>query len=231
MTELYQRIASAIEFGEEEEAVALTEQALKEGCDPVGIIQEAFSVGVLACGQKYNDGVFFLPDLMLTGEAMKAGLALVMPALTKVAEGSFGGKVLMGAVEGDVHDIGKNICLSILLANGFEIVDAGVNLPSDRLVALVAEHQPDIVGLGSYMSTTLPALAESVRRVKESGYNGHVVVGGVAVNARWADEIDVADGYADDAWGCVNLCQSLVGTAEQTEVSGYGAGSDKVKIR
>lgn len=197
----------------------------------MAIIQKAFNHGVLACGEKYNQGIFFLPDLMLTGEAMKASLALVMPVLARSAEGRFNGKILMGAVEGDVHDLGKNICLSMLLASGFEIVDAGVNLPADRLVALVAEHQPDIVGLGSYMSTTLPALAESVRRIKESGYTGAVVVGGVAVNQRWVDELEIADGYSDDAWGCINLCEHLLGTTERAEVSGYSTASGNVKIR
>lgn len=231
MNSLFGKIATSIEMGEEEETAALTRQALDSGADPLAIIQEAFSPGVLASGDKYNQGLFFLPDLMLTGEAMKAGLALVMPELAKAVQGKFSGKVLMGAVEGDVHDIGKNICLSMLLANGFEIVDAGVNLPVDRLAELVEEHAPDIVGLGSYMSTTLPALAEAVHRLRSDHFSGRIIVGGVAVSSRWVEELDGADGYADDAWGCVNLCQSFVGDAERTDVSDYRPGAEKLKIR
>jgi 5-methyltetrahydrofolate--homocysteine methyltransferase len=209
MDELLKKIAAAIEYGEEDETADLTQKALDQGIEPIAIIQDAFSAGVTACGEKYNNGIFFLPELMLTGEAMKAGLALVLPKLKEAASGTFSGKVLMSAVEGDVHDIGKNICLSMLLANGFEIVDAGVDVPADTVVALINEHQPDIVGLGSYMSTTLPAVVESLEAIRKSGFGGKIFVGGVATNQRWADEIG-ADGYAEDAWGCVELCKSTV---------------------
>ena len=209
MNELLEQIAKAIEYGEEDETAELTQQALDDGFDPIAIIQEAFSAGVSACGEKYSKGVFFLPELMLTGEAMKAGLELVLPKLKAATSGKFSGKVLMGAVEGDVHDIGKNICLSMLLANGFEIVDAGVDVPAEKFVALVKEHQPEIVGLGCYMSTTLPAVVESLKAIRESGFGGKIFTGGVATNQRWADEIG-ADGYADDAWGCVDICKAAV---------------------
>ncbi|MEE4241426.1 MAG: cobalamin-dependent protein [Desulfopila sp.] len=209
MKELLKKIAEAVENGEEEETVELTQKALDQGIDPLSIIQDAFSAGVTECGEKYSKGIFFLPELMLTGESMKAGLELVLPKLKDAAAGDFAGKVLMGAVEGDVHDIGKNICLSMLLANGFEIVDAGIDVSADKFVELVNKHQPEIVGLGSYMSTTLPALAESMEAIRKSGFSGKIFAGGVATNKRWADEIG-ADGHAEDAWGCVKLCKSAV---------------------
>lgn len=209
MSELLKEIANAVEYGEEEETVELTQKALDDGIDPLAIIQEAFSAGVTACGEKYSEGIFFLPELMLTGEAMKAGLELVLPKLKEAASGDFSGKVLMGAVEGDVHDIGKNICLSMLLANGFEIVDAGIDVPAAKFVELIEEHKPELVGLGSYMSTTLPSVIESLKAIRESGFSGKIFAGGVATNQRWADEIG-ADGWAEDAWGCVELCKSAV---------------------
>ena len=208
MDELFKQIAEAIEYGEEDNAAELTQKALDEGADPVSIIREAFSPGVAACGEKYNKGEFFLPELMLTGEAMKAGLALVLPKLQEAASGKFVGKVMFGAVEGDVHDIGKNICLSILLANGFEIVDAGVDIPAENFAELVIEHNPQIAGIGSYMSTTLPAVQESLEAIRKSGFNGKIIVGGVATNKRWAEEIG-ADGWAEDAWSCVELCKNI----------------------
>lgn len=209
MNELLKKIAEAVENGEEEETAELTQKALDDGIEPLAIIQDGFSPGVEACGEKYNKGIFFLPELMLTGESMKAGLELVMPKLKEAASGQFSAKVLMGAVEGDVHDIGKNICLSMLLANGFEIVDAGIDVSADKFVELVKEHQPEIVGLGSYMSTTLPALTESLEAIRKSGFAGKIFAGGVATNKRWADEIG-ADGHAEDAWGCVELCKAAV---------------------
>lgn len=216
MDDLFQKIAVAVELGEEEDTVTLTQQALDEGRDPVAIVQEAFSLGVKVCGDKFNQGEYFLPELMLTGEAMKAGLEILMPVLSSSTQSDSAGKVMMGAVEGDVHDIGKNICLSLLVASGFEVVDAGIDVTADQFVDLVTEHEPDLVGLGSYMSTTLPAMEDSMRAIRKSGFKGKVFVGGVAVNQRWADEIQ-ADGYADDAWGCVSLCQ---GAMDQTAAAG-----------
>ncbi|MCB2189043.1 MAG: cobalamin-dependent protein [Deltaproteobacteria bacterium] len=209
MDELFQRIALAVELGEERETVELTKQALAEGRHPVSIVQEAYSKGVEVCGDKYNQGEYFLPELMLTGEAMKAGLKILMPVLSADKNSDSAGKIIMGAVEGDVHDIGKNICLSLLVANGFEVVDAGVDIPAAQFIKLIAEHNPDLVGLGSYMSTTLPAMEESLKAIKDSGFQGKIFVGGVAVNGRWAQEID-ADGYAEDAWGCVKLCKEAM---------------------
>ncbi|GAB4255597.1 MAG: corrinoid protein [Deferrisomatales bacterium] len=230
MEALFEKLATSIEMGQEEETVQWTQQALEEGLDPVDIIQKAFSKGIEECGDKYNRGIYFLPELMLTGEAMKAGLALLLPHLGKNVEGRCIGKVLMAAVEGDVHDIGKNICLSMLLGNGFEIVDAGVDVAAQKVVELVREHQPDIVGLGSYMSTTLPAVEEAMAAVRKDGFAGKVIVGGVAVNRRWAEEAG-ADGYAEDAWGCVDLCREIMGAGAGEAEASYAVGSDKLMIR
>ena len=231
MDELFEKLAKAIEEGEEDDAVRLTQQALDDGKDPIKIIQQPLSKGIDECGRKYNEGTYFLPELMLTGEAMKASLGIIKPKLAAAGmKGETHGKVMMGAVEGDVHDLGKNICLSLLLAAGFETVDAGIDVSSETFISLCNEHKPDIIGLGSYMSTTLPALEASMKKLRDAGFAGKVIVGGVAVNERWADGIST-DGYADDAWGCVDLCKTITGITFEGKNSGYGVDSNKLKIR
>jgi methanogenic corrinoid protein MtbC1 len=230
MEELFERISESVDTGEEEETVKLTQQALDEGWEPVSIIQKGFSVGVESAAKKYNECIYFIPELMLMAEAVKAGLATLLPIIEKGPKGRFLGKVMIGAVESDVHDLGKNICLSFLLANGFEIVDAGADVPPEKFVELVAKHHPDIVGIGSYMTTTLPAMKSTIDTLKVSGFTGKVIIGGVAVNKTWADEAG-ADGYADDAWGCVNLCKSFIGLEKLSTSTGYAVGSEKLKVR
>lgn len=230
MEKLFEKLAQAVEEGEEEDVVRLTKEALDGGVDPITIIQQPLSRGVDECGRKYNEGEYFLPELMLTGEAMKAALEILRPKLAEGMKEEAHGKVMMGAVEGDVHDLGKNICLSLLLAAGFETVDAGIDVTPETFISLCNEHKPNIIGLGSYMSTTLPAVQNSMEKLREAGFIGKIIVGGVAVNERWADEND-SDGYADDAWGCINLCKTLSGVKTTEGTSGYGTSSDKVKIR
>jgi len=230
MEELFDKIAESIDEGEEEETVKLTQQAVDEGIDPISIIQKGFSPGVESAARKYNESIYFIPELMLMAESVKAGLATLLPRLEKGSRGKFVGKILMGTVESDVHDLGKNICLSFLVANGFEVVDAGVDVSPERFVELVGKHSPDIVGIGSYMTTTLPTLKTTIDAIRASEFAGKIIVGGVAVNRAWTDEAG-ADGYADDAWGCVNLCKSLAGLEKLSRAAGYAVGSEKLKVR
>lgn len=230
MEELFEKIAESVDTGEEEETVKLTQQALDKGLDPISIIQKGFSAGVESAARKYNEGIYFIPELMLMAESIKAGLATLLPSLENGAKGKFLGKVLIGTVESDVHDLGKNICLSFLVANGFEVVDAGVDVSPERFVDLVRKHHPDIVGIGSYMTTTLPTLKTTIDAIKATEFAGKIIVGGVAVNKTWADEAG-ADGYADDAWGSVNLCKNLVGLEKLSTAAGYAVGSEKLKVR
>jgi len=230
MEKVFEKIAESIDGGEEEETVKLTQQALDNGLDPISIIQKGFSSGVESAAKKYNEGIYFIPELMLMAESVKAGLATLLPKLDEGLRERFVGKILIGTVESDVHDLGKNICLSFLVANGFEVVDAGVDVSPERFAELVRKHRPDIVGIGSYMTTTLPTLKTTIDVIKATEFFGKIIVGGVAVNKTWTDEAG-ADGYADDAWGCVNLCKHLVGLEKLSTVAGYAVGSEKLKVR
>lgn len=250
MNETFAQLADAIEWGEEDDARLYAQQALDEGYDPPTIVKEAMSEGVKRSGDRFNAGEFFLPELMLTGEAMKAGLAVVMPVILASLEGGeveSKGKILMGTVEGDVHDIGKNICLAMLQAQGFEVIDLGVDNDEDWIVEQVMEKQPNILGLGSYMTTTMIHIPPAFERLRREGLtdNMKLLAGGVAVNRRWAMKVAQADGYADDAWGFIDLANEIMGHGpekgyteeaedaalrEEKDGIDYGRG-DKVKIR
>lgn len=249
LNEIYAKLAEAIEWGEEDDARDFAREALDAGYDPAEIVKDAMSEGVKRSGNRFNAGEFFLPELMLTGEAMKAGLSVVMPIILerlggKAAESK--GKILMGTVEGDVHDIGKNICLAMLQAQGFEVIDLGVDNDENWIVEQVKEQNPDILGLGSYMTTTMIHIPPTFERLRNEGLTGHMklLAGGVAVNRRWAMEVAKADGYADDAWGFIDLAHEIMGHGpeqgyteggdanlrEKKEGIDYGRG-EKVKIR
>jgi 5-methyltetrahydrofolate--homocysteine methyltransferase len=250
MSETYTQLAEAIEFGQEDDARALAQKALDEGSDPADIIKSAMALGVRGAGDRFNAGEFFLPELMLCGEAMKAGLSVVMPKILESMQGLQGkGKVMLGTVEGDVHDIGKNICISMLSAQGFEVIDLGVDNDQDWIVEMVKKENPDILGLGSYMTTTMIHIPPAFERLRREGLTDKMklLTGGVAVNRRWAMEVAKADGYADDAWGMVDLVNEIMGYGpskgyltpaeqaalrEEIEGIGYGRGEgQKVKVR
>ena len=234
VSETYEKLSQSIEFGDEDAAAALAQQAVDEGNDPADIINKSMSVGVRRAGDRFNEGEFFLPELMLAGESMKAALAVVMPLILESMEGlEVKGKVMLGTVEGDVHDIGKNICISMLSAAGFEVIDLGVDNGQDWIVEQVQEHQPNILGLGSYMTTTMVHIPPAFERLRAEGLTKEMTLlaGGVAVNRRWAMDIAKADGYAEDAWEMVDLIGEILGVEGTPEEDvGYGRGG-RVKVR
>lgn len=235
LNETYQKLAEAIEWGEEDDAQQYAQQALDDGHDPADIIKEAMSLGVRRAGDRFNEGEFFLPELMLAGEAMNAGLSVVMPVILESMQAlDSKGKIMMGTVEGDVHDIGKNICISMLQAQGFEVIDLGVDNDQDWIVEQVTKEKPDILGLGSYMTTTMVHIPPAFERLRNEGLtkNMTLLTGGVAINRRWAMEVAQADGYAEDAWEMVDLVSQILGaTPEGSDADvGWGRGG-KVRVR
>lgn len=234
VNETYARLAEAIELGDDEAASELAQAALDAGNDPADIIKSPMSLGVRRAGERFNEGEFFLPELMLAGEAMKAALAVVMPKVLESMQGfEAKGKVMMGTVEGDVHDIGKNICIAMLSAQGYEVVDLGVDNDQDWIVEQVQKEKPDVLGLGSYMTTTMVHIPPAFERLRREGLveNVTLLAGGVAVNRRWAMEVAKADGYAEDAWELVDLVNEIMGTGEQPGAPvGYARGG-RLKVR
>ena len=236
LPEIYGKLADAIEWGEEDDARGLAQEALDAGHEPPDIVKTAMSEGVKRAGARFNEGEFFLPELMLTGEAMKAGLSVVMPVILASMDGVMEskGRIMMGTVEGDVHDIGKNICLAMLQAQGFEVIDLGVDNDEDWIVEQVQAEKPDILGLGSYMTTTMINIPPAFERLRAEGLAEEMklLVGGVAVNRRWAMDEAKADGYAEDAWEYIDLAHEILGLEpDDAGEIGWGQDGDKVRVR
>ncbi len=212
--EILNKLAQAIIDGEPEDAEELAKQALAEGLDPLECINEGLTVGMDRVGELYASGEYFLPDLIIGGEAMKAALAVLEPALIGGQKREVLGRVVLGTVEGDLHEIGKTLVGTMLTANGFEVTDIGVDNPAANFVTAAKEANADIVGASALLTTTMLQQQKLVEAMEEAGLRGKVkiIVGGAPVTQVWADKIG-ADGYAEDAIAAVALVKKLVGAS------------------
>lgn len=211
--ELFERMAQAVIDGEEEKAEALAQQALHEGVNPLDAINKGYTVGMDTVGELFASGEYFLPDLILGGEAMKAALSVLEPALNaKGQRREVLGRVVLGTVKGDIHEIGKSLVGSMLAANGFEVFDLGIDIESGEFVAQVQEHNADILALSALLTTTMLHQREIVELLSEAGLRDQVkvLVGGSPVTQGWADQIG-ADGFAEDAANAVAVSKRLMG--------------------
>lgn len=212
--EIFEKLTQAVLMGDMDGTPELCQQAADAGLDPMAIITDGMAPGARAAGVKFSSGEYFLPQLILAGEAMKAGLEVLLPLITANARAQAKGSVVIGSVEGDVHDIGKNIVAVLLLANGFQVTDLGIDVPAADFVEKAKSEKADIVAMGSYMSTTLPQMSTVVEALKEAGIREQVkvMVGGAAVTRAFAEKIG-ADSYGEDAAQAVENAIQLVGGA------------------
>jgi len=207
-------LSKALRDGNEDEAGALTRQALDRGIDPLQLIQEVLVPTLTDVGADFQEFRIFLPELMLSGEAAKrAGSLLEAAVAADGRKAATLGKVVIGTVEGDIHDIGQNIVTSLLTAHGFEVINLGRDVKPSTFLESAEREEADIVGMSALMTTTLPVQRRTVGLFEEVGVRDKykLVIGGGAVNERWGDEIG-ADGCAADAAGAVELCKSLLAT-------------------
>ncbi|KKM12144.1 hypothetical protein SY88_05285 [Clostridiales bacterium PH28_bin88] len=198
--------------GEPELAVEMAEKAVAEGIPPMQCLDEGYLKGIDEVGRLYSEGEIFLPELVAAAEAMKAALKVLDPLLKdQSAQRRAQGKVVIGTMYEDIHDIGKSIVASMLTANGFEVHDLGVNVPAAVFVGKVKELQPDILGLSALLTTTMPQQKAVLEALTAAGLRDKVkvVVGGAPVTQKWAEEIG-ADGFAEDAIAAVALAKSLL---------------------
>ncbi len=211
--ELFKKMAQAVIDGDSEAAAALAQQALDRGVDPLEAINRGFTAGMNVVGELYSSGEYFLPDLILGGEAMKAALAVLEPALKASGQRrQVLGKVVLGTVKGDIHEIGKSLVGSMLSANGFEVYDLGIDVPAETFVAKSREYGADIVALSALLTTTMLHQRDVIEQLAEAGLRDRVkvMVGGSPVTQAWADQIG-ADGFAEDAAGAVVVARRLMG--------------------
>ena len=203
----------ALREGDAERAEAVTRQALEEGADPLDVIQEIIVPTLTELGQEFQDYKIFLPGLMLASKAAKQSSALLEKAAAEVGrKATVLGTVVIGTIEHDVHDIGKNLVSTILNAHGFKMIDLGRDVAPSAFLEAATREGPDIVAMSSLMTTTRPGQRKTIDLFAEAGErkNFKMIVGGGSTDQRWADEIG-ADGYAPDPGAAVELCKKLVG--------------------
>jgi corrinoid protein of di/trimethylamine methyltransferase len=199
--------------GDEEAAAAVAQQALAAGIDPLEAINAGFVTGMSYVGDQFSAGEMFLPDMMLAAEAMKAAVAVLEPEMQKRGtQRTMLGKVVLGTVKGDIHEIGKNLVATMLSASGFEVFDLGVDVPFEKFVEKAREVDADLIGVSALLTTTMTGQRTVIKMLDDMGLRPKikVMVGGAPVTRSWAQEIG-ADGSSEDAMGAVALAKKLVG--------------------
>jgi corrinoid protein of di/trimethylamine methyltransferase len=208
--EMYQKLAQAVIDGEPEDAVELAKQALEQGLDPLACISNGLTKGIQRVGELFASGEYFLPELIIGADAMKAALDILEPALLAGQEREVVAKVVLGTVEGDLHEIGKTLVGTMLVANGFQVTDIGVDKPASEFINAIKESDATIVGASALLTTTMLQQEKLVEALKEAGLRDKVkvMVGGAPVTESFAKQIG-ADGYAEDAISSVDLAMRL----------------------
>ncbi len=206
-----EQLYQAVLEGDREIARESTEAALSEGIPAAQILNEGMIAAMKEVGRLFEDGEYFVPEMLIAARAMKEALALLKPHLAQAAVKS-AGKVVSGTVSGDLHDIGKNLVSVMLEGAGFEIADLGTDVPPEKFVEAVRDHQPDIVAMSALLTTTMPNMRNTIEALEQSGLRDRVkvIVGGAPLTDRYAKEIG-ADGYAADASRAVALAREMVG--------------------
>jgi 5-methyltetrahydrofolate--homocysteine methyltransferase len=211
MAEILQKIASNLYEGQNEEVAELVQQALDQGMEPHEILHGGLIAGMDEVGKDFKADVLYMPEVLVAARAMHAGMDVLRPLLAE-SDVTGAGKYLIGTVEGDLHDIGKNLVRMMLEGAGFETVDLGKDVKPGTFVAAVREQQPRILGLSALLTTTMPAMKTTIEALEEAGLRDSVkiMVGGAPVTATFAEEIG-ADGYAPDAASAVDVARNLAG--------------------
>jgi 5-methyltetrahydrofolate--homocysteine methyltransferase len=210
--DLEAKLSDALRKGEGEEAEALTLQILDRGVEPQDIVRNILVPTLTGVGERFQDFEIFLPELMMAGEAAVRVTTIVEEATLAAGKASTSlGKVVIGQVEGDLHDIGRNIVRMMLSSHGFKVLDLGRDVAASAFLEASKREQADIIALSALMTTTLPAQRRTIALFREVGERGNfkIIVGGGPVRQEWADEIG-ADGYAPNAASAVELCKRLI---------------------
>lgn len=206
------QLSQAVSAGKRSDAGALAQRALGEGIAPGDIVDQALVPAMASVGDKFKHGDIFVPEMLVAARAMKEAMTLLEPRL--IAAGITPKyTAVIGTVQGDLHDIGKNLVAVMWKGANFRVIDLGTNVPSPRFIAAVHENRPQLVGLSALLTTTMPAMAETVKTLRAGGCPPvKIMVGGAPINQQYADEIG-ADGYAPDAGSAVDKAKTLVGAA------------------
>lgn len=210
--ELLNQITTSLVEGDPDRTVELTRRALEAGMEPMSIIEVGLVPGMNIVGDKFSQGEYFLPHLIISAGGMQQAMELLEPELrARQQEVKVAGKVVIGTVHGDIHEIGKSLVGTMLSASGFQVYDLGVDVPAETFVAKVKETGANLVGLSALLTTTMVVQKEIIDALSAAGVREQVkvIVGGAPVTRSWASEIG-ADGYAEDAIEAVQLATRLM---------------------
>ena len=204
-----QKLYDAIVDGNAPAAQNAVQEALNEGVDPQTLLSDTMIPAMDEVGRLFETSEYFVPELLIAARAMKAGLTLIRPLLADAGTAP-AGRVVIGTVRGDLHDIGKNLVAAMLEGGGFEVIDLGVDVGPDRFVDAIKTNAPQIVCLSALLTTTMPGMKTTIDALKAAGVRNRVkvLIGGAPVTQRYADEIG-ADGFSDNASGAVRMARSL----------------------
>ena len=223
---LLQDISHFLIRGDQNEVGRLTKQALEEGYSANTVLDDGLIPGMAVIGIKFRDNIIFVPEVLISARAMKAGMAHLEPILSASDMPPLG-TIVMGTVKGDLHDIGKNLCIMMLRGAGFVVENLGVDTKPDEFLDAVLEHRAQIFGMSALLTTTMPNMGKTIQTFQEAGLRGQVksMVGGAPVTQEFADEMG-ADGYGKDAIACVEKAKELLGLNDETEAGQEGVATE-----
>lgn len=203
-------LAQALEEGDRSRVEVLTARALQENVSPEGILKEGLFAGMDVVGARFKNGDIYIPQVLIAARAMHAGMEILRPHLIRTGAKP-AGTFIIGTVQGDHHDIGKNLVAMMLQGKGFEVIDLGVNVPSERFVQALRDHEANIIGMSALLSITLPFMEETIEAIGRAGLRDTVkiMVGGGSVTQAYADQIG-ADGYGPDATAAAENALALL---------------------
>ncbi len=204
-------LTQAIIDGDKARAVELTQACLSDGDDAGEIIEERLVPGMAVIGEQFQRDEIFVPEMLIAANAMKASLAILEPLIAESGRRAPHTAVI-GTVQGDLHDIGKNLVGMMWRGANIEVIDLGVNVSPAAFAEAARAHQPDLVGMSALLTTTMPHMREAVAAVKATGVPTKIVIGGAPVSQEFADEVQ-ADGFAADAGGAADVARNLIGAA------------------
>jgi len=208
MGRILSQIADAVEDGEIEEAAELTQDALNDGETPHDILNEGLLSGMAEVGKYFKAGEMFVPEVLQSAQALDAGMQLLKPLLN-ASDLSNKGRIVFCTVKGDLHDIGKKLCIMLLEGAGYEVIDIGVDVPKEEIVDAVKKESPDILAMSAMLTTTMGAMDEAVDALKAAGLTDvKVMIGGAPLSAEYATNLAV--NYSEDAVASVDLADALM---------------------
>lgn len=204
----FDTLAQSVIAGKEAQVKEQVQELISAGVAPLDIVNLGLIGGMNVVGVSFKAGDMYVPEVLMSAKAMSSGIALLKPLMTDTDMPS-AGKVIIGTVKGDLHDIGKNLVAMLLEGSGFAVVNIGIDIEPEKFVAAVKEHNADIVAMSALLTTTMTKMKDTIELIKEEGLNVKCIIGGAPVSQEYANTIG-ADGFAPDAASAVDLCKQLL---------------------